>query len=128
MRRILFLISFLFLLGEAAAAQKCDHPINIQVKGSISTDDVLKTTQPAIPKIQKCYKRFLEKNRNSSGNVTIISYVMPSGKVDSVEVCTSEKLANKALESCIISRMKKLTYPKGITPSEVQFPIGLNPE
>lgn len=127
--RTLILAVLLAVSSMASGAeQECEHPMNIKIKGSISEEDVLNTIKPAISQIEQCYNKLLSKDKSASGRVSITSYIQQNGSVEKVEICTTEKLDNKRLKGCIKRRMKRLTYPKGMTPSEVLFPIDLTPQ
>ena len=72
-----------------------------------------------------CYNgTIFEENRKLSGDVFVSITVLPTGEVSEVTIAEST-LNNKKIEACVISRFKKLLFPKlrGDKPVIIKYPL-----
>ena len=75
--------------------------------------------------IIQCYSDTIFKDNNKLGGSTILSItVLPTGEISKVTVAEST-LNNDKIEACVVSRFKKLLFPKlrGDKPVTVKYPL-----
>ncbi|MEC7987640.1 MAG: AgmX/PglI C-terminal domain-containing protein [Myxococcota bacterium] len=64
-----------------------------------------------LPQIRYCYKREQSKNPNIAGKVVVKFVIAKDGSVSKTRI-RSTTLSSKAVESCILNRIKRFHFPK----------------
>lgn len=86
-------------------------------------DLVLKVVRRHQNEIRFCYESALSKAPDLAGKVTVAWTISPTGAVDTAQIAESG-LGNESVESCIVQRVKRWTFPepKGGQEVAITFP------
>ena len=94
---------------------------SVTVSGSLAKKHAQRTIRIYTSAIKFCYHRQLQKSPTLSGKGTA-RVTVRRGRVKQVKI-TQSTLANKAVEGCIASRIKRFRYPKSRGTSVINYPL-----
>lgn len=122
------------LYGPGRLGQKGEQSVsiieeNVQVLSGLPKDLINAVVQRHRSEIRQCYEASRQRNPGLRGKVTIAFTIQPSGIVSYATVKEST-IGDRALESCIVSRVRTWIFPKPQAPVETQvsaYPFYLNP-
>ncbi len=81
-----------------------------EVRGSLSKEVIRRVVRRHINEVKFCYEQQLNARPDLSGRVTTKFVISPTGSVQSAMVGSSS-LRNEAVESCIVSAVRRWTFP-----------------
>ncbi len=84
---------------------------NIVVLGGLDADVIAAVIKRYLPQIQHCYETQLVRTPDLKGKVLVGFQIIADGSVKNPLVLESS-LKNKPVEKCILSKVKKWTFPK----------------
>ena len=96
--------------------------------GGLSRYAINATIAKYLSQVRRCYENELNKNPNIEGLVSVAFEIGGSGMLNYSKV-TKSSLNNKAVESCITTKMMKWKFPKpkGGVNVPVNYPFMLRP-
>jgi TonB family protein len=81
-----------------------------EVRGSLSKEVIRRVVHRHINEVKFCYEQQLNARPDLQGRVTTKFVISPTGSVQSAMV-ESSSLRNEAVESCIVSAVRRWTFP-----------------
>jgi TonB family protein len=97
----------------------------VSTSSGLSKEAIQKTVKQALPVIELCYQKALEKKPNIQGEATFQLMIDSKGRVTKVNLVSS-KLNDKNLEQCIIQKIKELTFPAPEGSDKVTATVSFN--
>ncbi len=94
----------------------------------LTREQVMKTMQGSMSKIQSCYERSLLADENLSGRIEFEWEIAESGSVTSAEIKKNSVAGGEQLGDCVLQVLRKIQFPKATngqtTRPSIGFPFG----
>jgi TonB family protein len=82
-----------------------------EVGGGLTKEIIRRVIRSHIHEIRYCYERELSKDPNLYGKIVVKFTILPSGNVHQAGI-KSSTMGNENVESCILARVARWTFPK----------------